>query len=1161
MVVLGHVSPKVNNTTVYYRQFYLAVMQEVSPVRISHFFKPLSVLFLLLVIALLPAQRLVGAAPTAAAPPTPDQRERLPHLPEFAAAATGSEPPHNAASPLPWWSAGVYQFATQTDWEIMLINDGRETRLTYHGAMDIHPRLNRGATKIAFASNRTGDYQIYTMNLDGSGVTQLTFTRAHNVNPAWSPDGTKIAFESYRDGQAEIYVMDANGANQQRLTWSEGPDTHPTWSPDGDRIAFSSRRTGSYRIWTMRADGSDLRQVTTQPYSLYPAWSPDGQWIAYSCDSNNDGWLEAWKIKPDGTAPTLMYNAQYYGPFTRDVMVRSWTPDGERVVVTVVDLIYYEGEWYWTRTWLLAALESNNAWAISNTDVGWNPDVQTKDTEPPIVTLSPLPAYHRAGKLRVRADRLMDMGQFSSGVAQVELQYRTGDAPWQSNFCDAGCLDFLGGYYYDVSAAAGVTMTFRIRGQDRTLNTGAWFESDAGTPVVFYHRKLSGQVLDTRATPRYGVSITGAPQLLGERLSDLQGLYTLYSTVSETHTIAVTQTGYGMLPPTPLSLLTDTVRAYVLPPRQDLIHNGHFEAALAPTWRVSGSVTPTLTAAAAHSGQRGVLLGRRAPGAGFMNISNLPDFDQEVALIFDAAGNLHAAWTHIASNYEIVATRCTPEMVCDLPQVISSGNYAVLAAAPNGEVYLVWYRSFDHAIMFAVRNSNGSWSAPSKIADAEPQRASYPNLTCDPQGGLHLVYNYDNTILYKHRPLGGAWGAAETVTASGEYGTYTTITAGPDGAAHIVVQDYINRVIRYHQRSANGQWRPAQVIGSPHTSWYKVIAMTLDGNGELHVLYSPFGYNGDTLWKTRATSGVWSEARTIASGVYNLNIGALRDGRLVAAWRQGQHWLMTSTDATGEWRTPQPLLLDGIERSALAVHPELNQVGLAMTRWVDGNADVYATITPVWTEAASTSQIAQTLTLPPEIHAPTLAFVYQYHFESGTSPGIFTVSVFDGADQTTLLTVNAASNPPTLADQWTQAWFDMNAWRGKTITVTLALSDTADGVLSWVTLDEVTLGAWETPQITTLAPGRLDVGVTAPVTITGGNFIATPVVLFGSTPAAAVEWVNASTLRATPPATLAAGVYDVVVRNPGGAAATLFGGLRVGRQMYLPVTLRITRRP
>ena len=58
--------------------------------------------------------------------------------------------------------------------------------------------------------------------------------------PAWSLDGEKIAFQSDRDGDYDIYVMDAGGDNEERLTDSVGE--FPVWSPDGDRIAFQSYR-------------------------------------------------------------------------------------------------------------------------------------------------------------------------------------------------------------------------------------------------------------------------------------------------------------------------------------------------------------------------------------------------------------------------------------------------------------------------------------------------------------------------------------------------------------------------------------------------------------------------------------------------------------------------------------------------------------------------------------------------------------------------------------------------------------------------------------------------------------------------------------------------------------------------------------------------------
>ena len=59
-----------------------------------------------------------------------------------------------------------------------------------------------------------------------------------NAGPAWSPDGRKIAFASQRSGNYDIYAMDADGSNVERLTDSGA--SSPVWSPDGQRLAFVS---------------------------------------------------------------------------------------------------------------------------------------------------------------------------------------------------------------------------------------------------------------------------------------------------------------------------------------------------------------------------------------------------------------------------------------------------------------------------------------------------------------------------------------------------------------------------------------------------------------------------------------------------------------------------------------------------------------------------------------------------------------------------------------------------------------------------------------------------------------------------------------------------------------------------------------------------------
>lgn len=86
-------------------------------------------------------------------------------------------------------------------------------------------------TRIAFTSDRDGNWEIYVMNADGSGQTNLTKNAADDTYPTWSPDGKKIAFNTLRDGNYEIYVMSADGSGQTRLTNNGKGDFHPSWGP------------------------------------------------------------------------------------------------------------------------------------------------------------------------------------------------------------------------------------------------------------------------------------------------------------------------------------------------------------------------------------------------------------------------------------------------------------------------------------------------------------------------------------------------------------------------------------------------------------------------------------------------------------------------------------------------------------------------------------------------------------------------------------------------------------------------------------------------------------------------------------------------------------------------------------------------------------------
>src|SRR5262245_56818218 len=99
--------------------------------------------------------------------------------------------------------------------------------------------------KIAFASDSDGDFDIFTLNADGTLRSNLTAAGSFDdKQPVWSPDGSKIAFASNRGGNMDIYVMSSYGSGVTRITDSPASDTQPSWSADGTQLAFTSTRVG-----------------------------------------------------------------------------------------------------------------------------------------------------------------------------------------------------------------------------------------------------------------------------------------------------------------------------------------------------------------------------------------------------------------------------------------------------------------------------------------------------------------------------------------------------------------------------------------------------------------------------------------------------------------------------------------------------------------------------------------------------------------------------------------------------------------------------------------------------------------------------------------------------------------------------------------------------
>jgi Tol biopolymer transport system component len=125
------------------------------------------------------------------------------------------------------------------------------------------------------------------MNIDTKASTWLT--KGYDNFPLWSPRGDVIMFSSLAEGDYDIYTIKPDGTGLKRLTTSHGNDAHQAWSPDGENIVFASSRMGFKdegvytdapqpygELFVMKFDGTNVRQITDNQWEDgTPAWQPN----------------------------------------------------------------------------------------------------------------------------------------------------------------------------------------------------------------------------------------------------------------------------------------------------------------------------------------------------------------------------------------------------------------------------------------------------------------------------------------------------------------------------------------------------------------------------------------------------------------------------------------------------------------------------------------------------------------------------------------------------------------------------------------------------------------------------------------------------------------------------------------------------------------------
>jgi Tol biopolymer transport system component len=160
------------------------------------------------------------------------------------------------------------------------------------------PQLSPDSVRVAFWSDRSGDSEIWTADLDGSNAVRVTSMGGpYNTGyPHWSPDGEQIVFHSDRD----VFVVSAAGGKAHNLTAHPASDSFPSFSRDGRWIYFTSNRSGEFRIWKVPPSGGDAVPVTTT-LGYAPQESPDGAHLYYVESIATPSAL--WRIPVAGGAP------------------------------------------------------------------------------------------------------------------------------------------------------------------------------------------------------------------------------------------------------------------------------------------------------------------------------------------------------------------------------------------------------------------------------------------------------------------------------------------------------------------------------------------------------------------------------------------------------------------------------------------------------------------------------------------------------------------------------------------------------------------------------------------------------------------------------------------------------------------------------------------
>jgi TolB protein len=222
----------------------------------------------------------------------------------------------------------AFASARSGDYEIVISrSDGTcMTAVTTDPSTDLSPTW--ADHRIAFASDRGGRPSVWIHDLTTGVESRLDTGDVAAAIPAFSPDGAWIAFEGRAAGSpsVDVYVIPAIGGTPIALTSSAADDTAPAWSPDGSTVYFVSTRTGAYELFSMPAAGGTAVQQTTGSRIIgKPAVAPDGTALYFARRAAGSSATEVVRFELATKAIVVVSD--------RDESEPALSPDGTRLAL------------------------------------------------------------------------------------------------------------------------------------------------------------------------------------------------------------------------------------------------------------------------------------------------------------------------------------------------------------------------------------------------------------------------------------------------------------------------------------------------------------------------------------------------------------------------------------------------------------------------------------------------------------------------------------------------------------------------------------------------------------------------------------------------------------------------------------------------------------